>query len=134
MKVLTIDNDAALQAALVRLIRTWGGQADSADTALGGIEMLRQYHYDIIMLGIRLPTASGLWFLSNAPIPPDTKVVAMATCAPRSTVQHLKTLGVCAFLQKPFDTEELLFSLEECMRKEPATRAAPGRPCPAHAA
>ena len=117
MKVLIVDDNAALKAATVRLIRTWGGQVESADTATQAKAMLRTNHYDVILLGVRLPTASGLWFLRNTSIPPETQVVAMASCAPRSMLRELKALGAVDFLQKPFDAQNLWYALETCMAK-----------------
>lgn len=114
MRVLVIDNNVPLQAALVRLIRTWGGQADCVDTATGAREIMALRHYDVILLDIRLPTASGIWFLRNTAIPHDTKVVAMSSFVPRSLLRRLESLGVCDFLLKPFEAEELMRSLEWC--------------------
>jgi DNA-binding NtrC family response regulator len=74
--------------------------------------MLRERHYDVILLDLRLPMTSGLWFLRNADIPSDTRVIAMSTFAPRSLLRQIEALGVCDFLMKPFDTDELMYSLE----------------------
>ena len=117
MKILVIDDDKTLTQTVVMMIEALGGKADSANGAREAIRYLEKEHYEYILLDMRMPNEDGMWFIKNARIPGNTKVVIMSGFVPGLILREMYRLGACDYLEKPFDSHGLLDVLERQSRK-----------------
>ena len=65
MKVLVVEDDAALVAALVRGLRGAGFGVDTAGDAAQAREMMAVSAYDLVVLDLGLPGIDGLTLLRS---------------------------------------------------------------------
>lgn len=124
MKILIIDDNKQLRDALGTMIETMGGQVVKAAAAEEGMQRLRQEHYDFVLLDLKMPVKDGMWFIKHAHIPSGTKVIAMSGFIPGMLLQEMYRHGVCGFLEKPFDSDELLRTFEACSGSRRTAREA----------
>ena len=79
-----------------------------ADTGKGGIEQLSNFKPDLVLLDVKLPDMSGIEVLKVCrKISPGTKVIVNTGYVDQSLIDEVEEIGHDAFLQKPFDLEQL---------------------------
>jgi len=107
MRILVIDDDVTMLWSLCNTLRRWGSQVEAATGARAGIRMLASKPFDVILLDYRMPDHDGLWFLHNAVIPPETKVIVMSGYVDPQPLSELRSMGAGDVLEKPFSEAEL---------------------------
>lgn len=108
-KVLVVDDDADI----VRIVSTMlAGQGWEVLTAFDGEEALRVIageHPDLVLLDIMMPRMNGIEVLKEARrIAPGTRVVMITAFGDVGSYLESMDLGACEYINKPFETEELL--------------------------
>ncbi len=124
VRILIVEDDAALCAALRdALIRT-GYAVDVSSTGEDGLHLFRTESYDAIVLDLNLPDLSGFDVLVRARAAGATAPVILLTArgAIEDRVRGLDA-GADDYLVKPFATTELHARLRALLR-----RGAAGRP------
>ncbi len=111
MKVLVLDDDEALSSALCEILLMQNLDVDCATSAPDAIEKLGGKHYDVVLVDYVMPQHDGIWFMSNAKLPRSTKVLLMTGHIERKVINTMFDLGVCGYIIKPFDEDELLRNL-----------------------
>jgi DNA-binding NtrC family response regulator len=112
MKLLIIDDDKTLCAALAMMIETMGAEVQTACSAEEGIRELGGEDCDYVLLDMKMPEKDGLWFMRHARLPGRTQVIVMSSFLPGMLLKEMYQLGVCDYLEKPFDSQDLLDVLE----------------------
>lgn len=113
MRILVIDDDVTMLWSLCSTLRRWGSEVDAATGARAGVRMLANKPYDVILLDYRMPDHDGIWFLYNAIIPPETRVIVMSGYVDPRALSELRSLGVGDVLEKPFSEAELQDRLQK---------------------
>ncbi len=111
MKVLVLDDDEDLVAALSQILTARHLDVDCSASASQAVEMVKANHYDLVLLDYALPRHDGIWFMSNAQIPRHTKVLLITGHIERNVINTMFHLGACGYLVKPFDEEDLIRNL-----------------------
>ena len=112
MKVLIVEDDRYVSEAIEGMVARWGGEAFSTERAETALELTGKQNFDFVLLDLRLPGKSGLWFLERAHLPETCRVIVMSGYAPYDTIKRLFNLGACGYLEKPFGPEELMQELD----------------------
>jgi len=127
--VLVVDDDRAVSKLLRYNLETKDIRVIEVATGLDGIRVLSEARVDLVLLDLRLPDFNGWGILSllrlteslsHIPVivisiePPDTALIAQ--------------LQPDEYIQKPFDTRDLLMRVKKVIytksaRQEPAKRA-----------
>jgi len=118
MRVLVIEDDAAMAALTEQILREWNFIVDCTDLGEDGLEIGKLYDYDIIILDLALPDIDGyevLRRLRAARV--RTPVLIMSG---RTGVDaKIKALGFGAddFMTKPFNGDELIARIQAVIRR-----------------
>jgi DNA-binding NtrC family response regulator len=124
IRILIVDDDAAIRAILARLFRREGYQPLEATNGDSALAMIRQHSPEMALLDVRMPGSSGMEVLREAKqLARDLPVVMMTGYGTaREAVAALRT-GACDYLLKPFDHEEVLRSVRSALadRRVPTT-------------
>jgi two-component system response regulator RegA len=118
-RVLIVEDDETLRRSLARVVRQWGAQVSEAGSIHEGIELLQE-NPDLLITDVALPDGDAFRLLELAsarrPAP-----VAIAVSGQTSTEDafRLAQLGCRAFLEKPFQVEELAERVQKALSEAP---------------
>jgi two-component system CheB/CheR fusion protein len=111
--ILFVEDDAVNALSGKSLLRTAGFSLDLATDGREALELLRQKHFDLILMDIQLPVLDGVEatriirgtkeFEAQARIP----IIAMTAYAMAGDREKFLQAGFDAYLSKPFTVEEL---------------------------
>ncbi|OYQ34839.1 DNA-binding response regulator [Niveispirillum lacus] len=119
MRVLLVEDDAAMQKSIQLMLSAEGGYIVDA-TSLGedGLEIGKLYDYDIIILDLMLPDMDGYEVLRRLRASRvNTPILILSGL---SDLDHkIKGLGFGAddYLTKPFDKRELIARVQAIIRR-----------------
>lgn len=118
MKILIVEDEVQLLAALKDIIAAKGDQVDVATNGMKGEELALTGTYDIIILDIMLPGKNGLEVLKELRKEKVKSAILLLT-AKAEVEDKIKglDLGADDYLTKPFSTGELLARLRALGRR-----------------
>jgi diguanylate cyclase (GGDEF)-like protein len=116
--LLLVDDDAAIGAAIKRLLRQEGYKILSAHSGQEGLEILARNEVHVILSDQRMPEMTGVEFLSRVKdLYPKTVRLILSGYADLSSVTDAINQGaIYKFLTKPWDNETLCDNVLEAFR------------------
>lgn len=126
-RVLVVDDDPAIQQMLVILLQRYGISADVAVDGELALQRLRSRRYAAILLDLMLPRTNGFEVIRDLKClsPEILDRVIVLTAASDRTLQYLKASDVRRVLRKPFDINELVAEVRDCMAQGPPGQSIP---------
>jgi two-component system nitrogen regulation response regulator GlnG len=118
-RVLVVEDDEALRRSLARVVRQWGAQVSEAGSVHEGIELLQE-NPDLLITDVALPDGDAFKLLELAaarrPAP-----VSIAVSGQTSTEDafRLAQVGCRAYLEKPFQLDQLSERVEKALSEAP---------------
>jgi DNA-binding response OmpR family regulator len=118
VRILVVEDDAALRRGLVRGLHTHGFAVDAAESAEGATNLLALSPYDLCVLDLGLPGADGLALLKRLRMRGDTIPVVILT-ARGAVADHVAGLdgGADDYVKKPFALAELVARMRAVLRR-----------------
>lgn len=107
MRILIVDDDSGMLNALQALLGASGHEVTCADSAEKGIAAVPS-SFDFVLLDYKMPKHDGGWFMQNAEIGRDTRVLLITAYVNKDVIKRMFSLGVSGYLIKPFDADDLL--------------------------
>ena len=116
--ILLVEDEENLQEALKLNLELEGYEVSSSYDGADALKMIRQEHFDLIILDIMIPEIDGIAVcetirLNNLTVP---ILILSAKNSSADRVLGLKK-GADDYLTKPFNLEELLLRVEKLIRK-----------------
>ncbi|WP_070971488.1 sigma-54-dependent transcriptional regulator [Vibrio sonorensis] len=117
--VLVVDDEVGMQAILNKALSKWFGRVDCAESVEKAEELRVTVHYDLIILDINLPGRSGIEW-EEAFNDPERKpdIIFMTGYADLETAISALKLGANDFILKPFNLDQMLQAVSNCMDKK----------------
>ena len=130
MRILVVEDDAAVRDSLARTLRFEGHQVDTAGDGLDALDAVRAAEPDAMILDVSMPRLDGLETCRRLRAEGVVLPVLMLT-ARDSVGDRVAGLdaGADDYLVKPFALQELLARLRALLRR--SALAAPADPAPA---
>jgi CheY-like chemotaxis protein len=129
-KILVIDDDALVRTTLGRLLRDAGYEIATAEDGVRGMAMFRSEQPDLVITDIIMPEQEGIETIAEMrKARPDAKIIAVSGSGRFGDADFLKmarSLGAMDIVSKPFDADELLTIVENCLAGR-AGRSNPGQ-------
>ena len=118
MRILLVEDEVSLSAALAKLLKKNKIEADVANDGASGKQMADRDIYDVIVLDIMLPEVDGLTVLKHIR-QTGKKVPVLLLTAKDSTQDKVKGLNMGAddYVVKPFETDELIARIRALGRR-----------------
>lgn len=117
-RIVVIDDDASVGAAIQAILGRHRYQTVLAARACAGIQTLRQSHFDLVMLDLFMPGLNGLDVLDHIRRDFAIPVIVMSGFRLRSSAQPMDYLAMAAergatlCMRKPFTAAELIEAVE----------------------
>ena len=121
--VLVVDAEPGMRDFLAKALRPRCALVETAASTESAEALRRRYHFDLLVVDVRLPGRSGLeWVVALREEGVRTEVVVTTACADLDTAVTALRAGAADFLLKPFRPEQMLSAFERCMAQRHAER------------
>ena len=113
--VLVVDDDPEI-AHLISEILNEDYRVLVVNDGLQAIEETSRHHVNLILMDIRMPYFSGLWFCDAFKRKKNTKnipIVIVSGLLDEDNTQRARLAGAADTVKKPFTTEQLLRAVEK---------------------
>jgi DNA-binding NtrC family response regulator len=118
-KILIVDDDADLLHMLSQHLSQADYQVEQADSGMVALDKIRRNRPDVVLLDINLPDQNGLTILERIlRANPEALVIMMTGEGDISTAVQAMKLGARDFLSKPFDNNQLKYTIHSLLQNE----------------
>jgi len=118
-KILIVDNDENTCKTLSLIFRKEGYEIETALTAQGALEKIRERSFNLALLDIKLPDMDGIELL---PIfkkhQPDMIVIMITGHASVDNAVDALNTGVSAYIIKPMEIDQVLIMVRDKLEKQ----------------
>ena len=124
MRILVVEDEGKLAASVKRGLSAEHYAVDVAERGRTAVDLAREYHYDLLILDLRLPDMAGAEVLQRVRHLAES-VPALVLTANGSTEEKLRlfALGADDYLTKPFVFVELIARVKALLRRGPVGRS-----------
>jgi len=124
MQILLVEDDQPTTAVLTASLRSQHYQVSTATDGQTGLDLVRQFEYDLILLDVELPKLDGIQFCQALRHQGNVTPVLLLT-ARESVTDRILGLdaGADDYVIKPFDHAELLARVRALLRRGKPTAA-----------
>lgn len=118
--ILVVDDDSEITMIIEEILKQKDYKVTVAHDGLNAIEESKKEQVDLILMDVRLPIFSGFWFCDAFKRKPETKnvpIVIVSSLSGPEDVQKAFRVGACAYLKKPFLSDELLTVVQKALKE-----------------
>jgi DNA-binding NtrC family response regulator len=115
-RVLVVDDDRAVGMVLASLLKQAGHEAHHVASGEEALAALASRGIDLVISDVRMPGMDGMELLGEVKQrAPDVPVVLLTAHGSVPLAVEAMKAGAADFLAKPFDKDEVLFTVEKAM-------------------
>lgn len=124
-RVLVVDDEDDLRHVMKDILGAEGYDVTTADSGIEALRLMRERHYDVVTVDLRMPGLSGRETLAAMRhVAPDAVPIVVSGFVTPEDRNAVQALGVHAVICKPFDIDRLLATVDDAFR---AARSAQSR-------
>jgi two-component system NtrC family response regulator len=121
--VLVVDDEPGMRNFLSKALNPYCALVETADSAESAEALRQRYHFDLVILDIRLPGQSGVdWLNELRQHDVRSDVIVMTAYADLQTAIQALRAGAADFLLKPFRLEQIMTAVNRCLEKRRMAR------------
>lgn len=116
-RILIIDDEARIRDACTIVLSDKGFDVSAAPDGEQGLQMIKEKHYDIVLVDLMMPNISGFDVLSEVRSHhPDTVVIVITGYATLEHSIEAMKKGAFDFIPKPFTPDQLRAVVDKSLR------------------
>jgi two-component system, OmpR family, phosphate regulon sensor histidine kinase PhoR len=116
-RILIIDDEPRIRDACTLVLSDKGFDVAAASDGEQGLQMIKEKHYDIVLVDLMMPTISGFDVLSEVrDHHPDTVVIVITGYATLEHSIEAMKKGAFDFIPKPFTPDQLRAVVDKSLR------------------
>jgi len=109
LKMLCVDDNADLRESLADQFKMENFDVDTAEDGDIAVEKIKNNHYDIILLDVKMPRMDGMTVLKKMKtLNKNPHVIMLSAVNDVPTAMECVKLGAKDYISKPYEPEELL--------------------------
>ena len=117
-RILLVDDEAAIRAALGKLLRTQGFEVETAESGRAALDLLARERFTLMLCDVRMPGMTGLEVVPQAlAIDPDLAVMMLTAVNDAASATTALSSGAADYLLKPPELSELLQAAERAIKR-----------------
>ncbi|MBR5165336.1 MAG: response regulator transcription factor [Ruminococcus sp.] len=124
MKILIIEDDAALRGELDVLLRNAGYETESVTDFAGSAEQMKRSSADLILLDINLPNVNGETLLQDYRRQSSTPIIMLTSRTAELDEVLSMSYGADDFITKPYNPTILLLRISAVLKRSARSGAA----------
>ena len=118
-KILIVDDDADIVRIVSTMLEGRGWQVFSAANGQDALRFVSETRPDLVLLDIMMPGMNGIEVLREVHrSAPGTRVIMTTAFGDVGSYLESMDLGACEYLNKPFETTELLAMIRNVAANE----------------
>lgn len=117
--ILIVDDEPLITKSTARFLERYGYHILTAFDGKAGLKLFKNHknEVDVVLLDLELPKMDGFKCLEKMLITnPGIKVITLSAHFIKLTGQNPTEMGAKAFIQKPFDSNELLSTIRSILK------------------
>jgi len=126
-RILVIDDEPRIRRIMRTTLTSAGYEVTDAKTGEEGVERVRDFRPDLVLLDMNLPGMNGLATCKELRSDPNIAIIMLTVRNSEQDKVASLDAGADDFVTKPFSTPELLARIRAALRRVPAGQAAQGR-------
>ena len=119
-KILVIEDNLIVRNTVMRILQSAGYTVVTANDGLQGFDMFRKEQPDLVVSDIIMPQQEGIATIRQILAErPSTKIIAISgggRIGNTDFLQIARKMGAVDALQKPFDPDDLLGRISNCLK------------------
>lgn len=116
-KILVIDDEKSIRNSLKEILENENYKVTEAVDGPEGLDLIRQYKFDVILCDIKMPNMDGIEVLDRINILSDAPVVMISGHGNIETAVDAIKKGAYDFIEKPLDLNRLLITIRNALDK-----------------
>lgn len=104
--VLVVDDEASLRGLLTELLEEAGYAVLAAENGIAALDLLRRERPAVVLTDYTMPGLDGPGLIRRMRSEPETRHIPIITMS--ATRPARESLGDVAFIEKPFDVDDVL--------------------------
>lgn len=126
-RILVVDDEPQIRRIMRTTLIGSGYEVDDAKTGEEGVEKVRAFRPDLVLLDINMPGIGGL--AACREIRADSNIAIIMLTVRNSEADKVEALdaGADDFVTKPFSSPELLARIRAALRRAPTSASAPSK-------
>ena len=121
--VLIVDDEPGMRNFLLKALEPECALVEVADSVERAEALRQRYHFDLLIVDIRLPGRSGIeWLEQLRAEEVRTDVIVMTAYADLDTAISALRGGAADFLLKPFRLEQMMAAVRRCLERRRMAR------------
>src|SRR5215471_10326007 len=117
--VLIVDDKDMMRDSLSLALARGGHKAVTTGNSAEAVALVRQHRPACVITDLKMPKMDGIELLQKIRAEsPDTPVVLMTAFATISTAVQAMRLGAFDYVQKPFESDEILVIVERAIEHQ----------------
>ena len=116
-KILIVDDETAIQKALVKLLTSQGYEVDGANDGAQAIELAKAKSYDLVITDLKMPNMTGIELIKQLKtIHPNIMSIVMTGFGTiESAIEAIKS-GAFHYITKPFELDDVTMLVQKALR------------------
>ncbi len=113
-RALVVDDQKSIRLVLKRILTNHGLEVVEAGGGMEAIVAINNHPFDVIFMDLNMPEISGEESIKTImKMHPNARIIVYSAFEDHSAKSRLKDIGVCAVLEKPADSSQIIETVKK---------------------